>query len=209
MKNITLRVSKEGEIRISCPWYASEKEIERLIYANEAWILDQRLKRKKENEINREGVNGSVVYWLGEQKAVRCQIAKRDSVFIEGDILTFFVKEETDERIEKAFRKAAAKTVLALAEEARGQWDEKICRANGLPVPEISMRYMTGKWGVCYPRRAKIVLSTRLIHYPPECMEYVLLHEYVHFLVPNHSRKFYDMVRTYMPDYAFRKKLLK
>ena len=82
-------------------------------------------------------------------------------------------------------------------------------RDHFLKEPEISIRYMTSKWGVCYPQKAKIVLSTRLIHYPVECMEYVLLHEYVHFLVPNHSRTFYDTVRRHMPDYAFRKKLLK
>ena len=209
MKNITLRVSKEGEIRISCPWYAPEEDIRRLIYSNEAWILEQRLRRQKENEINREGVSGPAVYWLGDRKTVRYVPAKKDCVFIEGDSLTFFLKEESEERIEKAFRRAANQTILSLAEEARKEWDEKICRENGLPLPEISLRYMTGKWGVCYPQRSKIVLSTRLIHYPSECLEYVLLHEYVHFLVPNHSRKFYDMVRSYMPDYAFWKKLLK
>lgn len=209
MKNITLRVSKDGEIRVSCPHYAASAEIERLIYSNEAWILDQQLRRQKENEINREGVNGPVVYWLGEKKYVRYLPAKRDSLFLEGDILTFFLKEESDERIEKTFRKAAAKTLLDLCEERRGEWDQKICRDHYLKEPEISIRYMTSKWGVCYPQKAKIVLSTRLIHYPVECMEYVLLHEYVHFLVPNHSRTFYDTVRRHMPDYAFRKKLLK
>ena len=209
MKNITLRVSKEGGIRISCPWYAREEEILKLIYDNEAWILDQRLRREKENEINREGVNGPIVYWLGEKKYVRYEPAKRDSLFLDGDILTFYLKDESDARIEKTFRKAAAKTLLDLCEEPRREWDEKICAANGLPLPDLSIRYMTGKWGVCYPQRAKIVLSTRLIHYPCECLEYVLLHEYTHFLVPNHSRKFYDMVRAYMPDYAARKKLLK
>ena len=45
MKNINLRISKDGEILISCPRYASEAEIRRLIYLNEAWILDQQLKR--------------------------------------------------------------------------------------------------------------------------------------------------------------------
>lgn len=209
MKNINLRISKDGEILISCPRYASEAEIRRLIYLNEAWILDQQLKRKQENEINREGVNGPVLYWLGEKKYVRYVPAKRDSLTVDGDILTFYLKEETDQHIEQTFRKAAAREILRLAEERRGPWDAWICSAHSLPLPEITMRYMTSRWGVCYPRKAKITLSTRLIHYPVECMEYVLLHEYAHFLVQNHSPSFYAVIAQYMPDYKERRKRLK
>lgn len=209
MKNINLRVSKDGAIQISCPNFASELEIKRLIYMNEAWILEQQLKRKQENEINREGVNGPVLYWLGEKKYVRYLPAKRDSLTVDGDILTFYLKEETDDRIEQTFRKAAAREILRLAEERRGAWDALICSAHGLPLPEITMRYMTSRWGVCYPRKAKITLSTRLIHYPIECMEYVLLHEYAHFLVQNHSPAFYAVIAQYMPDYKERRKRLK
>jgi len=209
MKNITLRVSKEGEIRISCPWYAQPSEIMNLIYANEAWILDQQLRRQKENTINTEGTSGSEIYWLGEAKQVSYRQGRQDRFRIDGDMALFTLKEKSDERIEKAFRREANRTILDLAKERRAVWDELICRANGLKEPEITMRYMTSKWGVCYTRKAKITLSTRLIHYPVECMEYVLLHEYTHFLVPNHSSRFYAIVERYMPDYRQRKKLMK
>ena len=209
VKNITLRVSRTGEILITCPKYAMDWEIQNLINFNEAWILDQQLKRSRENEMNREGVNGNEIWWLGEKKQVNRLPAKRDSVTVDGDELTFFLKEETEERIQAAFRKSAAREILHLAEERREIWDRNICDASGILRPQITTRYMTSRWGVCYPRKNRITLSTRLIHYPIECLEYVLLHEYAHFLVPNHSRAFYKVIERYMPDYKERRKRLR
>lgn len=210
MKNITLRIAKDGAIQISCPRHAMEADIKKLIYSNEAWILEHQLRRSREQEVNREGVNGPIIYWLGEKKYVRYEtVTGRESLFVEGDIITFRLKEETDERIEALFRRFAAKEVLRLAEERRGAWDALICDANHIKRPELHMRYMTSRWGVCYPSKSKITLSTRLIHYPVECLEYVLLHEYAHFLVQNHSAAFYRVVEQYMPDYRERRKRLK
>lgn len=209
VKRITLRIGKQGEILISCPRWATLGDIQKLIYTNEAWILDQKLRRSREEEVNREGLSGERICWLGEFKTVVYEYASRDSVTIDGDRIIFFLKEKTQERIEKAFRKAASKTLLEMAEEARIDWDAWICAANHIPLPQIKTRYMTSRWGVCYPSKHTITLSTRLIHYPISCFEYVLLHEYAHFLVPNHSSAFYDIVRRYMPDYKERIRLMK
>ena len=209
MRNITLRVGRNGELRVSCPKYTSEKEIRFMIYRNEAWILQQQLRRRKEEEVNREGINGDSLFWLGERKTVRRETARRDSILVDGDEIIFYLKEENDERIQKTFRNAASKQLLAMSEEAREPWDRMICDANGIARPQIKTRYMTSRWGVCYPEKHTITLSTRLIHYPQCCFEYVLLHEYAHFLVRNHSAAFYQVVSRYMPDYKERRKLLK
>jgi Predicted NADH:ubiquinone oxidoreductase, subunit RnfA len=37
--------------------------------------------------------------------------------------------------------------------------------------------FMTSRWGSCTPARSHISMSVRLIHYPKECLDYVLLHE--------------------------------
>ena len=36
---------------------------------------------------------------------------------------------------------------------------------------------------------------------PLECIEYVVLHEFTHFLVANHSKEFYDELSRVCPDY--------
>ncbi|OYP38116.1 metal-dependent hydrolase [Lachnotalea glycerini] len=48
-------------------------------------------------------------------------------------------------------------------------------------------------------------LNSKLIEAPRNCIEYVVLHEFTHFIHPNHSKKFYDFVAMLMPDWKERK----
>ena len=93
--------------------------------------------------------------------------------------------------------------------EFRPAYDTCICRNHHLQLPVITVRDMRSRWGSCTPSKGTIRISSRLIHYPEECLQYVLLHEYAHLLQANHSRAFYKIVQTYMPDYKEREKLLK
>ena len=73
---------------------------------------------------------------------------------------------------------------------------------------ELRIRYMTARWGSCQPRRGIITLNSRLIEKPRRCIEYVVLHEFAHFVHPNHSKDFYKLVEQLMPDWKERKALL-
>ncbi|MGL6198263.1 MAG: M48 family metallopeptidase [Lachnospiraceae bacterium] len=78
-----------------------------------------------------------------------------------------------------------------------------------LSYPEVKIRYMTSRWGSCRPWKNSITLNSRLIDAPRESAEYVVLHEFVHFIHPNHSKQFYDLVSELMPDWRKRKEGLK
>lgn len=199
-RNMYMRI-KNGKISITCPYGTSEETILTFIREHETWILKTVQTEQRKAEIDKEGVNGPIIYIHGEKKYVRYELAKRDLILVDGDILTFYLKEITDERIQKTFRKYAMKEIEALINEFRGEWDERICAAHNLFYPQIKVQYMTSRWGVCYPERYLIKISSRLIHYPIEGLEYVLLHEYVHFLEQNHSSRFYNLVKKYMPFY--------
>jgi predicted metal-dependent hydrolase len=47
-----------------------------------------------------------------------------------------------------------------------------------------------------------ICLNWRLLHYPPTVIDYVVAHELAHLRVMDHSHRFWDTVRTVVPDYA-------
>lgn len=64
------------------------------------------------------------------------------------------------------------------------------------------------RWGSCHTVKNIITLNSRLIEVPKEAVEYVVLHEFAHFLQPNHSRAFYAVVERYMPDWRERRALL-
>ena len=110
-------------------------------------------------------------------------------------------KHLSAETIENTFYHEANKYLLYLIQQEREFLDEHICKKNQKPLPRIRIKYMTSRWGSCTPAKSNISISARLIHFPHECFSYVLLHEYAHILVANHSKDFYAVVKTYMPDY--------
>ena len=75
--------------------------------------------------------------------------------------------------------------------------------------PVLKVRRMKTRWGVCVPAKRQITLSLRLAEKPREAVEYVVLHEYAHFVRADHSPAFWAVVARWMPDYKARRALLK
>ena len=78
----------------------------------------------------------------------------------------------------------------------------------GVKYPQIKFRKMVSRWGSCHSQRGILTFNTNLMYAPPECVRYVVLHEFTHFLRPNHSSKFYDELAKVCPNWKeCRKKL--
>ena len=75
--------------------------------------------------------------------------------------------------------------------------------------PAVRVRDMTSRWGVCAPAKRQITFALRLYNMPPAAQIYVVVHEYCHFLVPNHSPAFWAEVARLLPDWKERRALLK
>ena len=74
--------------------------------------------------------------------------------------------------------------------------------------PVLKVRQMKTRWGVCVPAKRQITFSLRLAEKPRAAVEYVVLHEYAHFVRADHSPAFWAVVARYMPDYKARRRLL-
>ena len=75
--------------------------------------------------------------------------------------------------------------------------------------PTIKVRSMVSKWGVCFMQRRQITFALQLYNMPPAAQIYVVVHEYCHFLQPNHSPAFWAEVEKLLPDWKARDDLLK
>lgn len=75
--------------------------------------------------------------------------------------------------------------------------------------PIIKVRQMKSRWGVCVPARRQITFALSLYNMPAAAQIYVVVHEYCHFLVPNHSPAFWAEVEKLLPDWKARRDLLK
>ena len=200
-RNMYLRVNDDGSLHVTCPRWSSQGDSGTLILEKETWIGRNDQAMAKHKSSTRTGIDGETASWLGKEYRIESVESHKNFMFIdeEADTIIFFLKENTPQEREKVFYREGAKMLKAMINERREEWDEKICRANGKRLPKITIKYMTYRWGSCTPGRSHISMSVRLIHYPMECLDYVLLHEYVHILVPNHSHKFYQLVADNMP----------
>ena len=75
--------------------------------------------------------------------------------------------------------------------------------------PVIKVRDMTSRWGVCCMGKRQITFALQLYNMPPAAQIYVVVHEYCHFLQPNHSPAFWAEVENLLPDWKARRDLLK
>lgn len=76
-------------------------------------------------------------------------------------------------------------------------------------TPQLVVKEMKSRWGVCYPAKHKIVLNKRLFTKPYALQEYVVVHELVHFKHPDHQKGFHAEMMRLMPDYKQRRKALR
>lgn len=74
-------------------------------------------------------------------------------------------------------------------------------QARGINYPEIKFRKMVSRWGSCHSQKGILTFNTNLMYAPIECIEYVVYHEFTHFLQPNHSSKFYDELAKVCPNW--------
>lgn len=78
----------------------------------------------------------------------------------------------------------------------------------GLKFGRIKITSAKTRFGSC-SSSGNICFSYLLMLFPEEAREYVVVHELAHIKEMNHSKKFYDIIERYMPDYKLRKRMLK
>lgn len=78
----------------------------------------------------------------------------------------------------------------------------------GLHPEGITVTGAKTRYGSCSGKNA-VCFSWRLMSYPDEAIDYVVIHELAHIKHHDHSKKFWSLVEKYCPDYKERRKLLK
>ena len=104
--------------------------------------------------------------------------------------------ERANQEEQEAWRAVVKACVPSLVEA----WEPIL----GVQVKQLTYRNMKSRWGSCQPSTGKICINTRLALYPPECLEYVVVHEMCHLLVANHGPGFKTLLTKVMPDWKRR-----
>ena len=78
----------------------------------------------------------------------------------------------------------------------------------GVAVERFFVQRMKTKWGSCNHKARTIRLNTELAKKPPECLEYIVVHELVHLLEPTHNARFVALMDRFMPKWQFHRQVL-
>ncbi len=208
IKNVHLRVyPPTGRVRISAPKRMSLETIRGFAISKLDWIKRQQRKlREEERETPREYVDRESHYVWGKRyllKVTECD--EPPSIELKYNRMLLRVRPGTDERrrhaiVEAWYREQIKKAVPPLL----ARWEPRI----GVSVERFFVQRMKTRWGSCNYNARRIRLNTELAKKPPECFEYVVVHELVHLLEPTHNARFVALMDQLIPTWQFHRDAL-
>ncbi|MBE3134523.1 MAG: M48 family metallopeptidase [Acidobacteria bacterium] len=201
IKNVHLSVyPPTGRVRIAAPKRMSIDSIRVFAVSKLEWIKQQQSKLgEQERETPRDYVDRESHYVWGKRYLLT--VSERDerpSIELKQGCMLLRVRPRTDGEKRKAlaegwYREQLKEAVLPLL----ARWQPLL----GVRVERFFVQRMKTRWGSCNPDTCSIRLNTELAKKPSECLEYIVLHEMVHLLVPTHNARFVGLMVQFMPNW--------
>jgi hypothetical protein len=210
VKNINLSVKPSMKVIVSANEKIKEKDIHAFVETKSRWIYNHLTKFEKTQSKTKEKsyVSGESLRYLGKQYMLIVKESPKNEMKYYQAKLFMYVNDKNDyelkkhiynewlkERAEIVFKKVLDKMYGSIS-----IYDVK--------YPKLTVRKMKTRWGSCNASKNKININLSLIKAPKTSIEYVMLHELVHLIHPNHSKEFYDLLGALMPSHEKRKKVL-
>ncbi len=206
IKNLYLRMHG-NRITASAPLLMPDYLVYRFIDKKRDWIYRTYEYMSYKETVSSKYHGGDVFYIFDEAYHLERIIGKK-GVSIKDRTIYLSYKDDSEDGI-KYLYKYLDRYLMEKAKEYLDQHLPFLQDYGYHEIPELKCRLMSSKWGVCYTRKNSICVSSYLIHYPLYCLEYIMIHEMTHFIVPNHSKRFYEIVGKNMPSYKEAVKRLK
>lgn len=197
----------DGRVRVSAPEGMTDTAIRMALVNRLVWIKkQQRAFAQQPRQSKREMVSGECHYLWG--RAHRLKVVERvgrHGVSASSGHLYLYINPKTtaDNKrgLLQSFYRAELKARLA---HLLPYWEKKI----GVAVAAWGVKKMKTRWGSCTVQARRIWLNLELAKKPPECLEYVLVHELVHLLERHHNARFKRYMDTFIPNWPERSALL-
>ncbi len=203
IKNIHLSVyPPAGRVRISAPLRMNLETIRVFAISKLDWIKRQQRKlQEQERETPREYLDRESHYVWGKRYLLKVvESDEAPSVELEGARMLLRARpgvsdEKKQSIVEEWYREQIKQVVPALI----AKWEPMV----GVKVKRFFVQRMKTKWGSCNHNSESIRLNTELAKKPPECLEYIVIHEMVHLLEPTHNNRFTNLMDQFMPKWRF------
>ncbi len=202
-RSVGFLIGDQG-LQISAPLRLSITELNSIIAGKSSWI-EQRLKQWETR--SRQTISLSSLLHEGKPIPVRGEAYHLETLPPRSKaLLNPWTKSIALPACESSAQrnKAIEKVLKAHAKEVFTHMASKLLErqpaAQRLPNFSIHLSSPSSRWGSCNSQR-EVRLNWRLVHYPPQLIEYVIAHELAHLVEMNHSARFWAVVESLMPDY--------
>ncbi len=206
IKNMYLRINKNGEIVVSAPIFLPDSTIESFVFSKQEWIKSARERVSFKQKQNRLYVDGEEYFLLGKKSVLHTDTTKSNGYYFNGNELVICIGENSTPQ---SRRKEVVEFYRDAMNEILPDILEKCQKKSGLYAHEWRIRDMTTRYGSCNTKEKRIWISLWLMEKPPECIEAVVYHELAHLRVKGHSKIFYELLEKIYPEYKIVEKILK
>ena len=210
IKNINLRIRHDGKIFVSAPKRAQAQIIDCFVISKMNFItkaLDKFIKNKNE-KLEMQYISGENVTLLGKNMRISVVKDKSEYVSCDGVYVYIHVKRPDYYNRKKNLLNNWINTQCSIVFNDVIQEVHTRFVSYDIVMPQLVIRNMSSRWGSCLPNKGIITLNKRLIEAPKNCIEYVVYHEFCHFIHPNHSKEFYMLLQVMLPDWKRSKRIL-
>lgn len=187
-KNTYLRV-KDNKIVVTTNYLTSNRTISKLITSNKEFIdraLTKSISKSEDTSFKLFGREYDIIYGFKDTEVDNNKIYTKD---------------------EKSFNKYLSLYITNIYSERLDYWYNIF--EEDIPVPNLKIRKMTSRWGVCNIKNHNVTLNSELSKYDINALDYVIVHELSHFIHHNHSKDFWLLVGKYYPKYKEVRKYLR
>jgi predicted metal-dependent hydrolase len=212
VKNINLRIKSDRTVAVSAAREVPLQLIEDLVRKKGEWILRHFARYAHRQNISQAKTyqGGEKLNYLGQTYNLVVQPALRqEEVLFDSENVYLLVRDgrscgEREEMIEQWYREKAKLFFKQSLERIY-----PLLAGQGVTKPELKIRKMKTRWGSCSLKTRKVTLNLELIKMSPAVIDYVVLHELIHFIHQNHGKAFYNCLGELMPDWKERRRHLK
>lgn len=201
-KTLSLTVLKNGNVIVKAPITMKDEIINRFVEEKQSW-LQEKLSSIKETQNKFEDIiSGAKIMIYGNKYSV----VKADIKSIQtSDKFELFVPNKYEgEKQSKAISTWLKKLAKKVLSERLSFIENRI----NLKSTSLKIGDSRGRWGSCNSY-GNIILNYRVVMLPPKIIDYVIVHELCHLLELNHSKKFWQNVEKFLPNYEIQRKNIK
>lgn len=208
IKNLHIGVyPPTGRVRVAAPNRLDDDQVRLAVIQRLSWIKRQRDKlRSAERQSEREMVTGESHFVWGVRRRLKVvERPGRAHVEVDGERLVLYVPADTpaDKRrdhLDKWYRDQLHRVIPELV----AKWEAAL----DVTVPKWTIRRMKTKWGSCNRETRHIWFNVELAKKHPDCLEYIVVHEMMHYFERNHGERFTTLMDEHLPDWRSRREQL-